>query len=89
MSDTDSQVDLSVSPERMLWIRDHVRELVVHHIHALLIVSRALRRAGMDDQARRCEVQARRLTKIVGTLDNPRSMLTFAIEDYGEGAAKG
>jgi predicted metal-binding transcription factor (methanogenesis marker protein 9) len=75
--DGDPSVDLSLSPERMMRIRDGVRELLVQHIHALRIASRAFRKAGIHDRARRCETEAGRLTRAVATLDNPMSMLTF------------
>jgi hypothetical protein len=75
--DGDPFVDLSLSPERMMRIRDGVRELLVQHIHALRIASRAFRKAGIHDRARRCETEAGRLTRVIATLDNPMSMLTF------------
>ncbi len=50
---------------------------MVHHIHALQIAARAFRNAGIHDQARKCEIQAKRLTTVVAGLDNPMSMLTF------------
>lgn len=70
-------VDLSLSPERMLRIRDGVREHLVQQIHALRIAARAFRKAGIQDRARRCEVEAVQLTRVVAGLDNPMSMLTF------------
>jgi hypothetical protein len=82
--DGDPAVDLSLSPERMMRIRDGVRELLVQHIHALRIASRAFRKAGIHDRARRCEVEANRLTRVVASLDNPMSMLTFPSADDGE-----
>lgn len=75
--DEDPSVDLSISPEHMMRIRDGVRQLLVQHIHELRIASRAFRKAGLHDRARRCEVEAGRLTRAVATLENPMSMLRF------------
>lgn len=74
-------VDLSLSPERMLRARDSVRELLVQHVHALRIAARAFRKAGIQDRARRCEQEAGRLTRVIGTLENPMAMLTFPPEE--------
>lgn len=77
----EPSVDLSVSPEHMMRIRDGVRRLLVQHIHELRIASRAFRKAGLHDRARRCEVEAGRLTRAVATLENPMSMLRFPPEE--------
>lgn len=80
----DLPVDLSLSPEHMLRIRDEVRKRFVQHIHALRIASRAFRNAGIHDRARRCEVEADRLTRVVADLENPMSMLTFPSDHLEE-----
>jgi hypothetical protein len=82
--DEDLEVDLSVSPERMIQIRDGVRESLVQQIHALRITARAFRKAGIHDHARQCEREAGRLARAVSCLDNPMSMLTFRPEDNGQ-----
>ena len=82
--DDDHPVDLSVSPEHMMRIRDGVRQILVQHIHALRIASRAFRKAGLRDRARRCELEADRLSRAVASLDNPMSMLIFPSEEPPE-----
>ncbi len=82
--DEDPPVDLSVSPEHMMRIRDGVRQLLVQHIHELRIASRAFRKVGLHDRARRCEVEAGRLTRAVAALENPMSMLRFPSEELPE-----
>lgn len=80
----DLPVDLSISPERMMDIRDGVRELLVQNIHALRIASRAFRKAGIHDRARHCEAEASQLMVVIAGLDNPMSMLTFPSDDDEE-----
>ena len=80
----DSPVDLTLSPERMLRVRDGARQLLVQHIHVLRIASRAFRKAGIHDQARRCEREAGRLTDVVAGLENPMEMLTFPSDRVDE-----
>jgi hypothetical protein len=82
--DEDPEVDLSLSPEHMIQIRDGVRNTLVQQIHALRIASRAFRKAGIHDRARQCEREAGRLARAVSCLDNPMSMLTFRPEDNGQ-----
>ena len=82
--DGEPSVDLTVSPEHMMRIRDGVRQLLVQHIHELRIASRAFRKAGLHDRSRRCEVEAVRLTRAVASLDNPMSMLRFPPEEQPE-----
>jgi hypothetical protein len=79
--DEEPSVDLSVSPEQMVRIRDGVRRLLVQHIHELRIAARAFRKAGLLDRARRCEVEADRLTRAIAGLENPMSMLMFRPEE--------
>jgi hypothetical protein len=73
----DPEVDLSVTPETMMAIRERIRQHLVEHIHALRIAARAYRKAGFHEQARRYERDARRIAHAVAALDNPMSMLTF------------
>jgi hypothetical protein len=82
--DEERSVDLSVSPEQMVRIRDGVSRHLVQHIHELRIAARAFRKAGLHDRARRCEVEADRLTRAVAGLDNPMSMLMFRSEEPPE-----
>ena len=80
----EPSVDLSISPEQMVRIRDGVRQRLVQHIHEHRIAARAFRKSGLHDRARRCEVEANRLTRAVAGLDNPMSMLMFRPEESPE-----
>lgn len=63
-------VDVSVSPERMRAIRDDVREYLVDEYHALQMVARLYRKAGLLHAAEQHEHEADRTVLMIHAIDD-------------------
>ncbi len=77
IDDQSPDVDLSVTPDAMVAIRDEVREGFVRQVHALRIQACAYRKAGFEYELRQCRRQIRRMVSMIHALDNPMEGLTF------------
>lgn len=72
MSDQDlPDVDLAVTPDEMLRIRDRVRHSLVTEFHEVNIALRARRKVGDSQSVRRLQDELRRIVLMIHTLDNP------------------
>ena len=75
--DQNPDIDLSVTPDAMVAIRDEVREGFVRQVHALRIQACAYRKAGFEYELRQCRREMRRMVAMIHALDNPLEGLTF------------
>jgi len=75
--DQNPEVDLSVTPDAMVAIRDEVRAGFVRQVHSLRIQACAYRKAGFEYELRQCRRQMRRMVAMIHALDNPMEGLTF------------
>lgn len=74
-------VDLTVSPERMCAIRTDVRDHLVNEYHALQLVARLYRKAGLFHIAHRHEDEAERTALMIASIDDrPAPLLEVKTE---------
>ncbi len=77
VDDQNPDIDLSVTPDAMVAIRDEVRDGFVRQVHALRIQACAYRKAGFEYELRQCRREIRRMVAVIHSLDNPLEGLTF------------
>jgi hypothetical protein len=65
------EVDLTLTPEEMLRIRDRVRHSLVTEFHEVNIALRARRKVGDVYTVRRLQEEIRRIVRMIHALDNP------------------
>jgi hypothetical protein len=72
MADEDGRnIDLSLSTEEMLRIRDRVRQSLVTEFHEVNILLRARRKVGDAYTVRRLDLELRRIVLMIHALENP------------------
>jgi hypothetical protein len=70
-NEDEPDVDLSLTPEEMLRIRDRVRHSLVTEFHEVNILLRARRKVGDRRTVRRLELEIRRIVYMIHALENP------------------
>ncbi|GAC1444840.1 MAG: hypothetical protein NVSMB52_04610 [Chloroflexota bacterium] len=82
-----SWVDVTVHPEEMVRLRAYLRRQFVHQFHLLKLASRANRKAGNHDVARRQDASAERCVFIIWSLRTPqdsRDVLETTVDNPDE-----
>jgi hypothetical protein len=70
-SEDDPTLDLTLTTEEMLRIRDRVRHSLVTEFHEVNILLRARRKVGDDRAVRRLQLELRRIVYMIHALENP------------------
>ena len=70
-NEDDRNLDLSLTPEEMLRIRDRVRHSLVTEFHEVNILLRARRKVGDARTVRRLQLELRRIVYMIHALENP------------------
>lgn len=73
----DPEVNLEVTTDRMLMLRDAERDRLVNRFHRLRIRARTYRKEGYRELALRYETEAARTREMIVMLDNPMRALRF------------
>jgi len=86
--DDDTPVDLSLTPEMMLAVRDDVRLRLVQKVHFLRLSARLYRKVGDLATAKRHDGMAEKLTAMIRSIEPMEDPATWAHPaDAGESPA--
>lgn len=81
-----AHVDITITRETMLAVRDELRLRLIKQYHLLLLLARTSRKVGKHESARRQQAEAKKTAMMIWCLDNPMAGLTAPGERRNEGA---